>query len=485
MYHINPPKIRTHPLFISAPIPSLILQNSLSLSLWMADMEPPSFSLGLDLDADSDPLIWTRIQSPPHTAPEASISVSFEEEEFGPQVSDSDPEPDSVPPRIHKRLRRGLVTKPLVFHNGVDEDIEDFSSQEAEDFIMDDHPPKHLHSVQSSSKAPLQGLRVSTTRSSRQWKARKMEQGPDCASVDTIPNGSTFPKLTISPIRKFQLIDSDSEDTSGSKDVSKTVHENKQQFTVSEQRRKVLAGKPQNEDLWKDFSPSKSLHIPTPALDEFCEEYSRSVKSKDAAQALGGAGASYINNDEGCHQITNSGQKFEQCWDLTDPPPPAHQYFFHDDPRIQKLVRTRLPNFFPLGVVNRGNVQSSASIIDYMSQFTDGEASKQKVTQKTNKNCSTMRNKSKKSNGEELLHAYEGWVDPRSSCTIPKDAGKRRVQATGQSAGRWYTGPNGRRVYVSRSGQELTGKMAYKHYRKENGGFRKSKKKTSGKKKKG
>ncbi|MCI15437.1 hypothetical protein A2U01_0036575 [Trifolium medium] len=38
-------------------------------------------------------------------------------------------------------------------------------------------------------------------------------------------------------------------------------------------------------------------------------------------------------------------------------------------------------------------------------------------------------------------------------------------------------------VYVSKNGQELTGRNAYRHYRKESGsGFKKSKKKTSAKK---
>lgn len=44
------------------------------------------------------------------------------------------------------------------------------------------------------------------------------------------------------------------------------------------------------------------------------------------------------------------------------------------------------------------------------------------------------------------MSASEGWVDPKSSSSIPKDAGKRRVRANGQAAGHWFTSPEGRKV---------------------------------------
>lgn len=47
--------------------------------------------------------------------------------------------------------------------------------------------------------------------------------------------------------------------------------------------------------------------------------------------------------------------------------PPAHHYFFHDDLRIQELVRSRLPNLSYLGnMLNRNLEQPSTSKIDYM-----------------------------------------------------------------------------------------------------------------------
>ena len=212
------------------------------------------------------------------------------------------------------------------------------------------------HSVCSSSKIPLKGLGLLTTQSSSQWSSKKKEQAsvaPASASLKARNDGLTFPKLTISPLRRFQLLDSDSDDPSDCEDTGKGAHKidppsKEQQSTACDKKRKTSYGTPQNEDLWKEFSPMNSSHIPTPAFDEVCKEYFQSVKDKDAAQKLGS-------------------QKVERLWDLDDPLLPAHHYFFHADPRIQKLVRSRLPFFSPLGMTNnRGNQQPTVSIIDYM-----------------------------------------------------------------------------------------------------------------------
>lgn len=86
-----------------------------------------------------------------------------------------------------------------------------------------------------------------------------------------------------------------------------------------------------------------------------------------------------------------------------------------------------------------------------ISTFGKGEISKQKATRKINvENRSTKgRNnskRSKKSNNGEGLNTPGSWVDPKSSISTPNDAGKRPVHANGQSAGHWYTTPEGRRV---------------------------------------
>ncbi|KAL0000830.1 hypothetical protein SO802_014611 [Lithocarpus litseifolius] len=71
----------------------------------MAGYEPPSFSLGLDLGLDSEPQI-----APPDKHP--TQTPAPHDEDFGPEVMDSDPESRPEPPRILKRLRRGPTTTP-------------------------------------------------------------------------------------------------------------------------------------------------------------------------------------------------------------------------------------------------------------------------------------------------------------------------------------------------------------------------------------
>lgn len=186
-----------------------------------------------------------------------------------------------------------------------------------------------------------------------------------------------FPRLTISPLRRFQLIDSDSDsDDSSVSEVpipdakennlsEKATHSNREQYSAAnaEHRKKTFISMPQNMDLWKDFCPNTSTNIPTPALDEVCEEYFTSVKDQNATLKRGSDGC--INNNMRSYPNKNNRKTVLHQSDSKGPLPPAHSYFFHDDPRIQNLVRSRLPNFSPLGV-NSTHMQSGASVIDYM-----------------------------------------------------------------------------------------------------------------------
>ncbi|KAL0000827.1 hypothetical protein SO802_014609 [Lithocarpus litseifolius] len=70
----------------------------------MAGYEPPSFSLGLDLGLDSEPQIAPDKHPTQTSAPH--------DEDFGPEVMDSDPESRPEPPRILKRLRREQISLP-------------------------------------------------------------------------------------------------------------------------------------------------------------------------------------------------------------------------------------------------------------------------------------------------------------------------------------------------------------------------------------
>lgn len=82
------------------------------------------------------------------------------------------------------------------------------------------------------------------------------------------------------------------------------------------------------------------------------------------------------------------------------------------------------------------------------SPFSHGESSRKKATKRnsTKNSVSKSKNKAYKSNHENLSFASADWVEPKSCSSLPKDAGKRRVQASGQSAGHWYTSPEGRKV---------------------------------------
>ncbi|KAF5733864.1 hypothetical protein HS088_TW16G00305 [Tripterygium wilfordii] len=472
----------------------------------MTDMEPPSFSLGLDLDAESEP----RIPSPAHSnispaqdSPSiANLRAIGDDNGFrvgvepGLQVMDSDPDSGPEPLRVFRRLRRGPAKEKLsakkeqerlVCDIG-DEDIEEFSSQED---IRRDTNPAAKYSICSSSKVPLHTRGILTNQSSNHCNAQKWEQlsvAPASANLETSQRGFMFPRLTVSPIRRFQLIDSDSDsdDPSVSEDLGKgtcKIEKSplKRQRTANEQKRKASVCKPLDNNLWKDFCPTKSFHVTTPVLDEFCDEYFQSMKNNGASQKLGSTVVTKMM-DGGSPQNTSGGANFDRIHDLTDPLPPAHSYFYHEDPRIQKLVRFRLPHFSPL-IKNEGNQLPHESLINYMNQFGNGETSTGKGTQKTNcKSSRRGRNKSKNSNYEDP-HAREGWVNPKSIAPIPRDAGKQRVHATGQAAGHWFTSPEGRKVYVSKTGQEFTGQTAYRCYKKESGSrFRKSKKKVAAKK---
>ncbi|WJX19621.1 hypothetical protein P8452_09284 [Trifolium repens] len=124
------------------------------------------------------------------------------------------------------------------------------------------------------------------------------------------------------------------------------------------------------------------------------------------------------------------------------------------------------------------NQQQNISHIDYMGQFDNGVASRTPRVQKRRVNGSTSgRSKSNNLIVEEIFNASEGfdsgtcrkkatrrnitkssvskskneqcklnpsnvsgnWVEPKSCTGMPKDAGRRRVQASSQPAGHRYT----------------------------------------------
>ncbi|XP_027086220.1 uncharacterized protein [Coffea arabica] len=469
----------------------------------MADFEPPSFSLGFDLDLDPDPEPQTARRPEPSTsynikpAKRSSAGATIrsnnndEEEDdfetptmgFKPQVSDT--------PRTLKRLRRGptLATqkgKSKEEWFNVDDEIEEFSSQEDPSPVsIADNASKHHNSICGSSKFTLTGHGLVASQSAIQAEERKKKEVSNASTCNRL----VFPELHVSPLRKFQLIDSDSDSDEPSPPGGPQKVVNQVEFSSKDRasgphlveaaaevkKSKASVRMSQSEDLWKEIHSEKTLNIPTPAFDEVCEEYFRSVKGKNG----------FWNCDKDCYETSNfSKNNVEEH--VAGPQPPAHAYYYHEDPRIQKLVHSRLPNFFPLEAGNnQGQKQLNACPIDYMGQFNQREIPKHGKKGPKNGPSSTRSQKSaRKSSVQELSQESESWINPRCSAKNPKDAGKRRIHAVGKSSGHWYTAADGRRVYVAGNGQELTGQIAYRQYRRESGaGFKKSKKKAATKKK--
>ncbi|CAH8261191.1 unnamed protein product [Arabidopsis lyrata] len=451
----------------------------------MDSIEPPSFSLGFDLDAASDPH-----QNPSSTGDQL-IGDGDNEPEAGLTVSDSDRElePDFRSP-VLKRLRRGINPNKCSWKDdrGVaiedrDDDIEEFSSPE--DFPTDAPASARSHFSSCSSRVPLHGSGVLSNQPSISRGKRKQLDVPASAASGISSVASLFQRSSRSPLRRFQLLDSDSEDDhpSTSRDLSRVTKKHdsssKDQPSIAiKPKRKEPGSIPSIKDLWKDFSPAISK-IQTPALDDVCQDYFSSIKTTSTAQKQSSAAASSSNS--GNHNLTGF-QQTGQFLDFSHPSPPSHRFFLHSDPRIRNLARQRLPNFLPLGIVNDRESQREVFLVDYMNQF--GSKGSSKTGDSSSKSCRRGQTKSKFSKGQESAHNSEGWLNPKTRAAAPKDAGKRRVSANSGSAGHWFTSPEGRKVYISKSGQEFSGQSAYRCYRKENGGgFKKSRKKRQPKKK--
>ncbi|KAJ8622011.1 hypothetical protein MRB53_030540 [Persea americana] len=457
--------------------PVSVLFPSLCNSMADLDFGAPSFSLGLDLDLDLDldfdsaPSTSPPKQSLPKSDEHSSIKSNFptlEDEDFELQET---PDPD---PPVLKRLRRRPRTPPPLpispqksaqLLNAEDE-IEDFSSQE--DRAKDEHPSGQNRSAGSSSKFSLHSQRILKTQSASNLKTQKSTPASS-ASTFAILDGSssrgTLPKLTTSPLRKIHLLDSDSDDPPSSEDQPENFekvgsctkgreHSSNHAIAGNQQSiAKMSSNKLQTESLWKDLGPKKNTKLATPALDEFCEEYFRSMKDKNADKRKKGdmgnisfrspSNEKLLEEIEVCSQENSIHRHCEQFVKQLDPQPSAY----------------------------RGSEHSETTVLDYMSQFGHRDApTKVQVTRNKVHEGSSKTKKRSRSNANVIAsQASEGWVNPKTCATIPRNAGKRRVRADSHSAGHWYTGQDGRKVYVSKNGQELTGQAAYRHYRKESG----------------
>ncbi|XP_020594024.1 uncharacterized protein LOC110034101 [Phalaenopsis equestris] len=511
----------------------------------MEDFSVPSFSLGFDIDIadlstegeeDEEEGDRRPLQACPDQRQnkECSISESSliqESEDIGGQENLEEAQEEDPPARVLKRLKRGppppsvaaaggsrtsvdggSLTRELPPLESLHDDIEEFSSPEK----VPKHCPDNYASTQSNvtcCNTKFSLLHRGFLRDNSECKKIDSKVTPASGGISTLTGVNTsndkyvFPRLTISPIRKINLIDSDSDDSSVSKgkcrnnekaDVSlkrgKYFHE---KCSTLEPKKSSLASKCQKESFWKDFSPKKSSKLETPALDEFCNEYFRTVNDQNVnerkeemrSSGFGSSGGlDVIDGNDVLNPSNKISGKADINWDLSSPHPPAYQYFYHNDPRIQTLVRERLPHFIPLGIKNNTEAQQfGAQNLDYMGQFSTTSAGAEApiVPEKLARSSSSKKhNKESRRNVIEASDAAGSWVDPRSKATVPKDAGKRRVSADVRQSGHWFTDQDGRKVYVSQNGEKSTGRTAYTKYKKETGGFRKARRKAGAKKNK-
>ncbi|KAK4782061.1 hypothetical protein SAY86_016163 [Trapa natans] len=431
----------------------------------MADMDPglPSFSLGLDFD------------SPP-----PSPNVHNFDQAPGDGMDDEDFRTTDDPPLTLRRLRRGtrILRTPEACSPSfkLEDDIEEFSSEE--EMGKAKKPSAQNRSLCGSSKLPLyRPCSIATTSCDqlnsaiRKLPSYEVGSSSQQASCNRLFKSST----SSSPVRKFVLVDSDSDDPS----ITKHSHGEEATKADFPAKRKLAASysKPE-KDLWRTFLPVKSFDVPTPAFDEVCNEYFLSAKD-NVKNTQKPSTCSSLDDDVICLP--------QRTYNKTSQSPllPSHQYFFHNDMRIRNLIRSRLPHFFPIGGDNNGELSHpNTSSVDYMGQFNDGDHSRNGGTDKIDKKKGSRGKAKQRASSVQEHTSVDNWMNPRSSASAPRNVGKRRVKATGKSAGHWYTGADGRKVYVTGNGQELTGSAAYRSYRKERGaGFKKSSKKPKGNKK--
>lgn len=225
------------------------------------------------------------------------------------------------------------------------------------------------HFSSCSSRVPLHGSGVLSNQPSISRGKRKQSDVPASAASGISSVASLFQRSSRSPLRRFQLLDSDSEDDhpSTSRDLSGVTkkHDSSskdQQSIASKPKRKEPGSMRCIKDLWKDFPPAISK-IQTPALDDVCQDYFRSIKTSSIAQKQSSAVASSSNS--GYYNLTGC-QQTGQFLDFSHPSPPSHCFFLHSDPRIQNLARQRLPNFLPLGIFNDREGQRDVFLVDYM-----------------------------------------------------------------------------------------------------------------------
>lgn len=250
-------------------------------------------------------------------------------------------------------------------------------------------PSLQSHASCSSSKVSLHSCGVLSSQSTSKLSTPMISTAYNAStlrSFEASSNKDLFPRLTVSPLRKIHLLDSDSDDPAPcegkvngkvaepSNRKSKDVYF---QSAIRNDKKMFQSNKQLAESFWKDFSPKKNVNLPTPALDEFCDEYFKYEKDQKIGHHREDGPSicssrvfdpdDSIDDFEVLFQQESSSSKPENNWDSPHPKPPSYQYFFHDDARIRTLILERLPHFAPIGAeFHRGIQHSAGDGLDYM-----------------------------------------------------------------------------------------------------------------------
>jgi hypothetical protein len=222
-------------------------------------------------------------------------------------------------------------------------------------------------STSSNTTFSLLNRGILKTQSASKANTTRATQTPNFSASKVLEESCTkklLPKVTISPMRKIHLLDSDTdaEDEQNQnkakkpvgpvKERQETMHKYMQEKPTFQENRKP----PQGSTTVQKSEAIMNNNWATPAFDEFCNEYFASTKDVGSSQQKEGnnfccskvSQRKYPDEMEGHfqQQSTSSGGVLD---DNLDNQPPAMHYLFHHDPRVRDLVSGRLQHFIPVG----------------------------------------------------------------------------------------------------------------------------------------
>lgn len=210
-----------------------------------------------------------------------------------------------------------------------------------------------IRDASSCSKISLRNQGVLTSQSTTKIKTKKITPSSISSTLSNLEKShktKLLPKLTISPLRKIHVLDTDSDS------------DNYSDPGFDQKKNEAKLGKERKE----------KASMATPALDEFCKEYFRSKNDLNAPLKTNEPGTSACSSRvfdpiEFTKEFEDILPKDGSSNEFSNNYLPCYKYFNHSDARIYALVRERLPHFTPIGMLNgRANGQNGRENLDYM-----------------------------------------------------------------------------------------------------------------------